>query len=228
MKLYHFTKRDRVQGIISDGLKPCIQGNSQLCGENIPSAYLCTYDDAKFWQWLLDADVLLELTPIGSLQLTCQPYGEYAELVMRHRAHFRVQEIVMPNDVRALYYLQESYIAGLCEFALEACDFIYSKIDNDYSERFLSGVYSMVQIVPRLRYDKMLATTKNCIIEDYSDEGEYAFTDCYRDTNVPILHVLRECPKHEKVYLAAMLLFNTVATYFGDCKLVKDVIGADL
>lgn len=96
-----------MQSIIKNGLIPQINSNSALCGETFPRAYVCSVQDIKYWAHLLDAEVLLELTPRMPLKMELYSYGRYDELLLYETNLFRVTEIVRPNDVRALFELQQ-------------------------------------------------------------------------------------------------------------------------
>lgn len=162
------------------------------------------------------------------LKMELYSYGRYDELLLYETNLFRVTEIVRPNDVRALFELQQDYVAELSQLALWGCKFIQRSEFDETVLHWVQSVYGVVQVVPRLHYDSMLPSTKISIIRDYSDDGEYAFMDCFEDTNIPILKYLSSCPKASPIFTACDLLYKTIENYFGDCALVRKAMGADI
>ena len=215
MRFYHFTRREYVPSILKNGLIPQVGSNSSACAESDAYTYICSWDDAKYWCWLLDRDVLLEFEYYGGFPATVYSYGDYSEFIVDRPLRAKFREVVPPYDVHALSVLQQRYMETLSYLVLKGVRMFdnFKGIDAELS-KWMHEVFAVVQIVPELKYSDMLPTSLASMITDYSDSGEYSFFDSYNNTLEKLYHRLKFGYEEPVTKIARSLLYNVIVSEF--------------
>lgn len=184
--LYHLTSPEKWKKIQKSGLRPSIGENAALCWESRQTIFLSDHHSIPFWQILLDTDVLLKIRRIdldeGKLtdETDYNGYKEYLYLAPIQPE--RVQRVYLPKpDQNVRETLCRNYLWMLSDIVRQCADY-YNK-RGDYDVGLIQGnLRIMTKILPRLGYPSCNRKLIQKEIKAIGNEGEYAFTDRYKDT----------------------------------------------
>ena len=222
-KFYHVTKKEYLETILKNGLKPSIGDNSLLAQEDTPRIYLCAYDDIPYWKILLNADVVLEISNLdrdfdGTYEY--EYYSEYITTISIPAEHITVMDYTIDTTeymqtlcIDVLHRLS-TYLMRCAQYYDREKD-IVDNADEIYDAlKQLSRLYVMT--LPRLNYQtcdtKLIESELRYRAEDCC---EYTLCDEYHNTGERLWTQVKYYPKDD-LYDSNMRIYEYIRNNLAD------------
>lgn len=194
--LYHLTTKYKLPSIMQNGLIPGIGSNSKKVLEEVQGVYLCTKKDVKYWQILLECDMLIEITGIDLQTCEERRYSLYNEYIYKSSIEPScLQVIKLPKiSIDAMKELCFSYMQTISMATVFAARYYNS--NNTKAITMLDGIITdILAVAKRLDYKVLTDEEKSKWLIDYGNDGEYTFLDTYMNTETKLFQQLARYPK---------------------------------
>lgn len=206
--LYHVTRKERINKIMKEGLKPQIGENSALCFEQEPLVYLCDRKSAVYWAIMLDADAVVRVR------------YDFAEGELEEYQHSSTKEcitsIAIPPEClkkeygiitekthrEAMRKLCEDYIYGLSHICTQYARYYTDDRNCPYMDKGLhdylaSTTIATIKIMENLDYDIMPPAEIRSLLREIGENGGYTYDDKYLDTGYRLYQMLKRYPSDD-------------------------------
>lgn len=197
--LYHLTSLTKWKEIKKTGLKPLIGENGRLCAESRPTIFLSDHHSIPFWQILLEADVLLKIhrKDLQEEHLVDETeYNGYKEYgYLKPIPMEQIQRIPLASPKQEIREtLCRNYLWMLSNTVRECADY-YNGRGGYAPEMIRRNLKVITGILSRLDYKT--CDSKRIIkeIRAMGEEGEYVFTDQYKESKERLWSQLIRYPK---------------------------------
>lgn len=230
-KLYHITKKENLDVILREGLKPCIGKNSAVANDCEKTIYLSNFYDLPYWRIMLDGDIILEISNINKNKLRSFNFSIYSE--------YTYDDIIAPENIRVLSAEEMSdcapddvYMHNLCrEYTITICNIVLeftrhyenaSKNKNykhPYFDEFVESYKSVLWLLQnRLDFSVVDKNNIRCELAGYADEGNYTFLDEYHYTGKKLYEQLICFPEpDEDIANCHKQLYDFITKTFDYC-----------
>lgn len=216
--LYHLTDKEKVASILKNGLEPIIGDNSKLCGNEYGFVYFTDYHSIPYWQILLQKPVILRIADLDIPNLNRCNYGIYTE--------YSIGRTIPPTQITKsnISFTKAKRLESMRKLCTE---FLFSisqmcktfAMHYEYGEEYELDLQDYIRYlnVQRMVFEHLDFHTltnqeiKDALIEQ--TDGEYGFTDTYKDTDLRLWEQLIHYPKDESLEVRTWL-YNFVNKTF--------------
>ena len=185
---YHFTNKDKLDSILSNGLIPQKGNNSLSVGEPITAVWLTGRDSLPYWRIMLGRDSLLKVSGLDVPDVLCRPYSGYEEYFYEKVISPECLSVIElpPVDLDVMHKLCIGYIFSInscCSTAASCYKYGAGTQDRkEYSELLEMYIDNILSVVDKLDWS---VVDKKDIVKELEYEGAnggYTFCDWYKNT----------------------------------------------
>lgn len=242
--LYHITRKEKLNDIMTNGIIPKNGLNSEMCGESDDFVYLTDEKSLPYWYILtggdtvisVDKDIVMELETVGRLfPRDYSRYSEYRVLCTIPAKYLKItdgpSEVKLSKAMSTLAYGYTNSISDMCYELLRA-DII--RCDIEEMKFIASCAESLIAIAERIDFWTVNPFEYRSMIMDYSNYGcVVTFSDYYYPgrSEEEIKDAGKRCfehlpnLKHKILRQAGTSLYQLITKTYAKCVLYPDEIG---
>lgn len=242
--LYHVTGKEKLSGIMQNGIIPNKGQNSRICDESDDFIYLTDSESLPYWYILTGADTVLsvdksitdELETAGRLHQV--EYSRYDEYRTQHSIPAKYLKTVAPPSevqlLKAMHILAWGYTYSISDMCYKLLRADIVEKDAERLKVLAACTESLVSISERIDFWTHTPYGYKSMITDYSNYGcAVTFADYYYPgrPETEIRDAGKRCFEHlpnlENNILkpAGLLLHRLITRVYAKCVLYPDEIG---